>query len=411
MGGNCRTVMIANISPSNACYEDTHNTLKYANRAKNIKTNVQRNVLNVEYHVSKYTQIITQLKGEISDLKLQLKNGGGGSIVSVPREPQFNAAELERLKEDLNNHFAEEIKAKKRIHELEQKMESSALSIISKKNELVQLLREKGKDSIQVKIINEEVEETNNQISEMKKHLDATQSRVTSLLKRREQFPNEWKSAGIRELGVEILQHIMRENTILVENLEFSRKEQKADLQLKVKENQLVKMHEQIRIRDEMLSQARRKFKIEGVDFDIEDPRLVQLDELVHQGSLFPPIQSATYGKATSHLIKSLLNNFDRNQPSQQQQPSRRQANGIYHSLPPIGPVREQSESRIPRPKYVLQNDSERNRANINFKDIKETSQPIKKNQQSVNARSNNYGLKNNEVQHQSNKNLFQPFN
>ena len=38
LGGNCRTVMIANISPSNACYEDTHNTLKYANRAKNIKT-------------------------------------------------------------------------------------------------------------------------------------------------------------------------------------------------------------------------------------------------------------------------------------------------------------------------------------------------------------------------------------
>lgn len=69
LGGNCRTVMIANISPSNACYEDTHNTLKYANRAKNIKTNVSRNVLNVEYHVSKYTQIIAQLKGEITELK------------------------------------------------------------------------------------------------------------------------------------------------------------------------------------------------------------------------------------------------------------------------------------------------------------------------------------------------------
>lgn len=58
LGGNCRTVMIANISPSDKCYEDTHNTLKYANRAKNIKTNATRNVLNVEYHVSKYTQII-----------------------------------------------------------------------------------------------------------------------------------------------------------------------------------------------------------------------------------------------------------------------------------------------------------------------------------------------------------------
>ena len=76
------------------------------------------------------------------------------------------------MKEDLNNHFAEEIKAKKRIHELEQKMETSAMSIISKKNELAILLREKGKDNIQVKIINEEIDETNTQIHELKKVLD-----------------------------------------------------------------------------------------------------------------------------------------------------------------------------------------------------------------------------------------------
>lgn len=72
LGGNCRTVMIANIAPTSSNYEDTHNTLKYANRAKNIKTNVQRNVLNVEYHISQYTDIIGELKLEINTLKLQL---------------------------------------------------------------------------------------------------------------------------------------------------------------------------------------------------------------------------------------------------------------------------------------------------------------------------------------------------
>jgi kinesin family protein 18/19 len=61
LGGNCRTVMIANISPGNDSYEDTHNTLKYANRAKNIKTHATKNVLTVDYHISKYTQIIKNL--------------------------------------------------------------------------------------------------------------------------------------------------------------------------------------------------------------------------------------------------------------------------------------------------------------------------------------------------------------
>lgn len=47
LGGNCRTVMIANVSPSVSSFEDSYNTLMYANRAKAIKTNAHRNVLNV----------------------------------------------------------------------------------------------------------------------------------------------------------------------------------------------------------------------------------------------------------------------------------------------------------------------------------------------------------------------------
>ena len=38
LGGSCKTVMIANVSPSSLSYDDTHNTLKYADRAKNINS-------------------------------------------------------------------------------------------------------------------------------------------------------------------------------------------------------------------------------------------------------------------------------------------------------------------------------------------------------------------------------------
>ncbi|KAI8850137.1 kinesin motor domain-containing protein [Chytridium lagenaria] len=40
LGGNCRTVMIANISPAASNFEETMNTLKYASRARSIKTKV-----------------------------------------------------------------------------------------------------------------------------------------------------------------------------------------------------------------------------------------------------------------------------------------------------------------------------------------------------------------------------------
>jgi Kinesin motor domain len=35
--GQCRLIMIANVNPSHTMYDDSHNTLKYANRAKDIK--------------------------------------------------------------------------------------------------------------------------------------------------------------------------------------------------------------------------------------------------------------------------------------------------------------------------------------------------------------------------------------
>lgn len=40
LGGNCQTVMIANVAPAHHTFEDTHNTLKYATRAKSIKFQV-----------------------------------------------------------------------------------------------------------------------------------------------------------------------------------------------------------------------------------------------------------------------------------------------------------------------------------------------------------------------------------
>jgi kinesin family protein 18/19 len=72
LGGNCRTVMIANISPAHICIEDTTNTLKYANRAKNIKTTFTRNVLNVDHHIAQYTKIISALRSEITELTEKL---------------------------------------------------------------------------------------------------------------------------------------------------------------------------------------------------------------------------------------------------------------------------------------------------------------------------------------------------
>nr|XP_058904818.1 kinesin-like protein KIF18B [Kogia breviceps] len=73
IGGNCRTVMIAAVSPSSLAYEDTYNTLKYANRAKEIKLSLKSNVISLDCHISQYASICQQLQAEVATLREKLR--------------------------------------------------------------------------------------------------------------------------------------------------------------------------------------------------------------------------------------------------------------------------------------------------------------------------------------------------
>merc|ERR1712079_417497 len=89
IGGNCRTVMIANVSPSSETFEDTFNTLKYADRAKKIKISLKKNVLNVDFHVAQYAKIVEDLRGEITALKeriQELENENQNLKAKVPSQ-------------------------------------------------------------------------------------------------------------------------------------------------------------------------------------------------------------------------------------------------------------------------------------------------------------------------------------
>eukprot|EP00741_Cyanophora_paradoxa_P021674 tig00000241_g20920.t1 len=72
LGGNAKTIMIATISPSAACYQESMSTLRYAERAKKI---VNRAIVNEDSNA----KLIRELREENSRLKQQLddliKNG------------------------------------------------------------------------------------------------------------------------------------------------------------------------------------------------------------------------------------------------------------------------------------------------------------------------------------------------
>ncbi|TLD30114.1 kinesin family protein-like protein [Venturia nashicola] len=86
LGGNCKTVMIVCVSPSSAHFDETQNTLRYANRAKNIQTKVTRNVYNVNRHVKDFLRKIDEQMALINELKQQQKDSEGFAFVKFRKQ-------------------------------------------------------------------------------------------------------------------------------------------------------------------------------------------------------------------------------------------------------------------------------------------------------------------------------------
>ncbi|KAI3419048.1 Kinesin motor domain-containing protein [Psidium guajava] len=80
LGGNSKTIIIANISPSNCCSLETLSTLKFAQRAKFIKNNAIINEDAAGDVIAMRVQI-QQLKKEVSRLR-SLQNGGAENFES-----------------------------------------------------------------------------------------------------------------------------------------------------------------------------------------------------------------------------------------------------------------------------------------------------------------------------------------
>ena len=93
--GNSRTAMVATVSGSSAQYEHTVNTLKYADRAKAIKTHVRENRGTVRTHIAEYRRVIDSLREERAALKAEverLRSGAGKAEANARPSPTAETA-------------------------------------------------------------------------------------------------------------------------------------------------------------------------------------------------------------------------------------------------------------------------------------------------------------------------------
>ncbi|KIY99366.1 hypothetical protein MNEG_8594 [Monoraphidium neglectum] len=160
LSGNSRTAMVATVAAAGDQYYNSVNTLKYADRAKEIKTHVVPNLGSVERHISDYQSIIDTLQTEVQSLRAKLAPAGDASSgpsftgspgagphgAAAPRGPGAGAAQspadaagkggaagagaggsgeadtlswLDALATEINENVEERINLQKALYELE----------------------------------------------------------------------------------------------------------------------------------------------------------------------------------------------------------------------------------------------------------------------------------------------------
>jgi len=89
LGGNTKTVMIAAIGPADYNYDETLSTLRYANRAKNIKNKPKINEDPKDAMLREFQEEIARLKAKLEEQERLTQLGGGvpGGVAGVPGAP------------------------------------------------------------------------------------------------------------------------------------------------------------------------------------------------------------------------------------------------------------------------------------------------------------------------------------
>lgn len=135
LGGNSRTVMIANVSPAAAMYEDTLNTLRYAQKAKKISCDASKNVITVKSCMTEYTRVVDELATKIQKLE---------------KENKKKDEQIEDLLEENRLYRSQRDEAREKVSELE--LQKDTLEMEKDSWELDKQLLEQDKSLLEMSV-------------------------------------------------------------------------------------------------------------------------------------------------------------------------------------------------------------------------------------------------------------------
>ena len=279
LSGNCRIVMIANISPSVISYEETLHTLQYANRAKNIKVNLKQNFMESNnFKIDKYDEIIHNLKEEIDLVRNEI-NEKEKFYENINENNKIkNDKEIDdKMEKDLIRHFQEEVKIKKEIIEKERNIES--LKMENAENEL----KINSNTTINVSLIKQLIDSNEMKIKNIKSDLSNNYIHQSNLIEMRKNYQkkiNELIENDNDSNTTNNLISIYKYYISFLENMNSEHRKYLNISELKRKDIKIKILTEQLDLRDKYIYNAGQEISNNNGDFNYNNPGFQTADEI-----------------------------------------------------------------------------------------------------------------------------------
>ena len=219
LGGNTKTVMIANIGPSDYNQDETLATLRYASRAKHIQNKPRINE-------DPKDAMLREFQEEIQRLREQLEMAGGGRINPDGTPGPGGVVEVEKVVYEAD---------KKQMKRLEKKLEKEKLLIKTK------------------------AEEQRQKIIEQKNIAEDERQELLEALKKKEQDQEKSKSKQMK-----LLKRLKNMEEKVLQGNEVMNKAMKQEIELqKTKSDVEERRREQLRIKQELAEAEDQKINLQ----------------------------------------------------------------------------------------------------------------------------------------------------
>ena len=367
IGGNSKVVMISTISPSLFCVDETLNTLNYSNRAKNITTIIKKNVINVidrESQVNKYKEIISNLSDELEAKRNQLAVITNNKYLLPKKDNISNNiqdsnlnSKMDKLSKEITSHFNEEMRVKLEIFDVKRNITNLVNNLKDKEFSLYKLLNKspnvkKGinntvsNNSLTINLKEKEIranmKKITDQIQNQKSVLLTKEAKYNELVQKRQTLENALSKYGnspnnnnlnINSTNLNdntqnfsALQYLYHSYILEMSNLEndFIRKQNSNEIISKdIKINRLI---EQLKIRDEYITQEKRSLANKKIKFVFEQEKDIKkiedlsietknfsLPVIVQQDKRLINQTFSNINNTNNNILKTSSNNNSRN--------------------------------------------------------------------------------------------------